>query len=447
MDESSGPSRSLLTNVIQNIGDAPYELGGYAIVLVVLVLLSGLISGSEVAFFSIGTDELFDLQKSKRKRDGVLIELLSSPKQLLASILISNNLINVAIVTISTVMAWKVAGTKEEGNSILIYSSFIVTFVIVFFGEVIPKIYANSKNISFARRTSLLVLFLSKLFYPVAIVLLKMSNMIESRIEKKGYDVSVDDLSEALEMTTDDSSEEEKDILKGVVKFGTIHAKQIMRTRLDVTAIDYETDFHQLMDKINKCGFSRIPVYKESIDHIVGILYIKDILPFIQQNERYKWQKLLREPYFIPENKKIDDLLRNFQELRVHMAIVVDEYAGTSGLITLEDVIEEIVGEISDEFDSTNEVDYNRLNDNTFIFEAKTSLNDFTKILEIEDHRFDEVKGESESLAGLLLELNEELPNAGDTIDFEEFTFTIESANDKRIKRVRIKINQNEEAS
>ncbi|MDB4835135.1 gliding motility-associated protein GldE, partial [Cyclobacteriaceae bacterium] len=290
--------------------------------------------------------------------------------------------------------------------------------------------------------TAFMLAFFNQLFFPFAFLLLKMSSVIEKRIAQKGYDVSVDDLHEALEMTTEESTEEEKDILKGVVKFGTIHVKQIMRSRMDVTAIDIDTDFHQLMDKINKCGFSRIPVYKESIDHIAGILYIKDILPFIDNKETYNWQQLLREPYFIPENKKIDDLLRNFQSKRVHMAIVVDEYAGTSGLITLEDVIEEIVGDINDEFDH-EAIDFKKVDSSTYVFEGKTSLNDLTKIINAEDDIFDEVKGESESLAGLILELNAEMPHAGDRITHDNFTFVIESVSNKRIKRVKININEN----
>lgn len=430
-----------LLSILHSFQDTPFEISGYLFVLTALIILSGLVSGSEVAFFSLEADHIFSLQKSKKRRDQLVLHLLSEPKRLLASILIANNLINVAIVTISTLLTWKLTGTKDEGNNTLIISSAIVTVVIIFFGEVIPKIYANNMNISFAKRVSLMNLFFNKLFWPFAAVLIKMSDVIERRIEEKGYDISVDDLSEALEMTSEKSSDEEKDILKGVVKFGTIHVKQIMRSRLDITAIEYGSDFHQIMDKINKCGFSRIPVYKETIDHIVGILYIKDILPYIERRETYRWQNLLREPYFIPENKKIDDLLRNFQSKRVHMAIITDEYAGTSGLITLEDVIEEIVGEINDEFDH-DEIDYQKIDDQTFIFEAKTSLNDLTKIIGISDNTFDHVKGESESLAGLLLELQSGLPKAGETIEYNQFSFIVESVNKKRIKRVKVVVKE-----
>jgi gliding motility-associated protein GldE len=274
----------------------------------------------------------------------------------------------------------------------------------------------------------------------MARVLMFFSNIIERRVEKKGYRVSLDDLNEALEMTTgEETTDEEKEILKGIVNFGTIQVKQIMRSRIDVTAFDVKMDFHQLMDRINKSNFSRIPVYKETIDHVKGILYVKDLLPFIEQGEEFKWQKLIREPYFVPETKKIDDLLKNFQEKHVHMAIAVDEYGGTAGLITLEDIIEEIVGEINDEFDS-EEVDFTQIDSSTYIFEGKTSLNDLTKIIDMRADVFDEVKGESESVGGLLLELNSSMPKAGDEIVYDRFAFKIESVNSKRIKRVRLKM-------
>ncbi len=446
MEGTPEPSKDVFDVIVSNFVDDPFVISVYLLAIVVLVFLSGLISGSEVAFFSLSGDQLFDLQKRKKKIDHLVLELLGKPKQLLASILIANNLVNVAIVTISTMLTWKVTGSNSDSNPLIVVSSLLVTFLIVFFGEVIPKIYANKENLSFAYRTAHTLQLINKVFYPLGLMLLGISNFIEKRIEAKGYDVSVDDLNEALEMTTEESTEEEKDILKGVVKFGTIHVKQIMRSRLDITAVDESIDFHQLMDKINKCGFSRIPVYKGSIDHIVGILYIKDILPYIDRLETYPWQKLVREPYFIPENKKIDDLLRRFQSMRVHMAIVVDEYAGTAGLITLEDVIEEIVGDIHDEFDQTD-VEFKKINDTTYIFEGKTSLNDLTKIIDVDINTFDEIKGESESLAGLLLEINSEMPNAGDQIAFENFSFVVESASNKRIKRVKIQINENEVSS
>jgi putative hemolysin len=280
---------------------------------------------------------------------------------------------------------------------------------------------------------------MNKLLSPVSWLLMTLSNLIEKRIQRKGYNVSVDELNQALEITAEgEATEEEKGILKGIVNFGTLSVKQVMKSRVDITAFDMEIDFHELMDQINKTGFSRIPIYNETIDKLEGILYIKDILPHIHESETFPWQEKLRPVYFVPESKKIDDLFRDFQEKQVHMAIVVDEYGGTEGLITMEDIIEEIVGEINDEFDEENEVNYRKIDSNTFIFEGKTSLNDFCKIIQVEGTVFDEIKGESESLGGLLLELNEKLPNAGEKIRFQNFLFTIVAVDNKRIKRVRV---------
>lgn len=273
---------------------------------------------------------------------------------------------------------------------------------------------------------------------------MSLSGVIEKRIERKGYSLSVDELNQALEITTEDTTDEEKDILKGIVNFGTLSVKQVMRSRMDITAIDMDMDFHELMDKINKSGYSRIPVYSETIDHIEGILYIKDLLPHIDHDEDFQWQSLVRKGFFIPENKKIDSLLKDFQQRRVHMAIVVDEYGGTSGLVTLEDLIEEIIGEINDEFDDAEDFYFKELDPNTFVFEGKVSLNDFCKKLEIDPQEFDEVKGESESLGGLLLELNSSFPKNGSKIKFDKYEFTVLAVDARRIKKVKVHIWQGE---
>jgi len=262
--------------------------------------------------------------------------------------------------------------------------------------------------------------------------------MIEKRIENKEFEVSIDELNQAVELTTQEgATEEEKGILKGLVNFGQLTVKQVMRSRIDITAFDNEMDFHELMDKINKTGFSRIPVYHETIDRIIGILYNKDLLPFLDRDEKFEWQSLLRTPYFVPETKKIDTLLKDFQKKRVHMAIVVDEYGGTSGLLTLEDIIEEIVGEINDEYDD-DEIQFSKINPNTYVFEGKTSLNDFCKVVEMDPSLFDDVKGESESLAGLILEINNKIPLSGQKIIYNRFEFTVEAVDQRRIKRVRV---------
>lgn len=410
----------------------------YGVLLVLLLVISAIISGSEVAFFSLTKEEILNCRSSSIPGEKSLAKLLEHPKRLLATILIANNLVNVAFITLSTFVVWRIVGTQTTGGIVLVSLTTIASAAIVFFGEVVPKVYANQNNVGFARVSSGLLSFCLVIFRPVSYVLLSISNVIESRIRRKGYNLSVDDLNQALELTTTpETTDEEKGILKGIVNFGTLSVKQVMRSRVEITAVDIETDFHELMDKINKSGHSRIPVYTETIDRIEGILYIKDLLAHVDKEEDFKWQNLLRPGFFIPENKKVDTLLKDFQERRVHMAIVVDEYGGTSGLITMEDVIEEIVGEINDEFDNDG-IPYNKLDEKTFIFEGRTSLNDFCKIVGTDVNLFDQVKGESESLGGLLLELHSKLPRVGEKLSFDHFVFTVVSVDNKRIKRVRV---------
>lgn len=402
---------------------------------------SALVSGSEVAYFSLTHDQLQDVEQSSGNGINKIIRLLRFPKRLLATILILNNFINISIVMLSTYVTAALLGDVLSGGAIIVTLTVVITFLMVFLGEIVPKVYANQNNMLFARRTASLLTVSFRFFQPLAWLLIKVSNIIEKRIEKKGYVVSVDELNQALDIAAkDETTEEEKGILKGIVNFGTLSVKQIMKSRMDITAIDLETDFHELMNQINKTGYSRIPVYKETIDKIEGILYIKDLLPYVNEEDNFNWQTLLRPGFFVPETKKIDTLFKDFQEKRIHIAIVVDEYGGTSGLITMEDVIEEIVGEINDEFDEDTDVAYNKLDNNTFVFEGKTSLMDFCKLTGIDHKTFDEVKGESESLGGLLLEINSMLPKAGEKIKFDNFMFTAVAVNDKRIKKVRVHI-------
>ena len=408
-------------------------------IIAVLLFLSAMVSGSEVAFFSLNHNDLHTCRKSNLHSDQLILKLLNHPKQLLATILIMNNLINIGIVMISTYMMWTATGARHQEGKLIVALTFIITFFIVFFGEVIPKVYANQNNLSFARKMVPFVAFFKTVFKPVSWILLRMNRVIEKRIVKRGYELSKDDLQRALELTTqeDESTEEEKEILKGIINFGSLTVKQVMRSRLDILALETSMSFTELLETIKDCGYSRIPVYNETIDKIEGILYIKDLIPYIDEGEKFAWQQLLREGFFVPEYKKIDTLLRNFQEKRIHMAIVVDEYGGTSGLITLEDVIEEIVGEINDEFDG-EEIAYNQLDDQTFVFEGKISLNDFCKIVDEDPEIFDSVKGESESLGGLILELSSKLPRVGEKVTYEHLTFTVVAVDQKRIKRVRV---------
>ena len=409
-----------------------------ASILVLLLFCSAMVSGSEVAFFSLSSDEIEDCNDSNRSAELNIVRLLDKPKSLLATILILNNLINVAIVTLSTYATWQYYGKSTEGTLIASLTA-VITITILFFGEILPKQYAIHHSLIFARRTSGVLNFASTLLRPFAALLMSLSSVVEKRLEKKGYVVSVAELNQALEITTSNetTTAEEKGILKGIVNFGTLSVKQVMRSRLDITAIEIESDFHELMDRINKCGFSRIPIYRETVDSIEGVLYVKDLLPYLEHEESFDWQRLLHKGFFVPESKKIDMLLKEFQEKRVHMAIVVDEYGGTSGLITLEDIIEEIVGEINDEFDD-NDVHYNKLDDNTYIFEGRTSLNDFCKIIEEDGSLFENVKGESESLGGLILEIHSKLPRAGEKIYFDNYVFTVVAVDNKRIKRIRV---------
>ncbi|MEQ9305739.1 MAG: gliding motility-associated protein GldE [Marinoscillum sp.] len=435
------PYPSIILLAITQLPISFYLINGLGILA--LLLISGLVSGSEVAFFSLTHDQLQEAKSSSKKRDIQITKMVTDPKRLLANILILNNLVNIFIVTISTYATWRVVGSKDAGGIVIVVLTVSITIMIIFFGEIVPKVYANHNSMWFARFTAPILSFADHILRPVSWLLMTLSNVIERNIQRKGYNLSVDEINHALEITADkEVTDEEKDMLKGIVNFSTLSVKQVMKSRIDITAIDIESDFHDLMDKVNKTGYSRIPIYTETIDKIEGILYIKDLLPHLEKTEEFRWQTLLRPAFFVPESKKIDDLFRDFQEKQVHMAIVVDEYGGISGLTTLEDVIEEIVGEINDEFDEDNDIAYNKLDANTFIFEGKTSLNDFCKITSEDPSIFDPVKRESESLGGLLLELNTKLPHAGEKISFRHFLFTVVAVDQKRIKRVRVYISK-----
>ncbi|MDL5047389.1 gliding motility-associated protein GldE [Oscillatoria amoena NRMC-F 0135] len=435
MDEP--PSQPLLQLVS---GISPMVIISLA-VIVLLLVVSGLVSASEVAFFSLKPDDLDRCRDRNSKPDRAIIDLLNSPRQLLATILIMNNTVNVAIVTLSTFLMWELAETRRPEELIVLGVTLAVTVAITFFGEIVPKVYATKNNMSMARLLSGLWKILIVLCRPISTPLMKMSSFVEKRFEKRGYHATVDELHQALEIatSTEEASREEKEILKGIVNFGTITVKQVMQSRVDIAAVDIEKNFHELVEYIKGSGFSRMPVYRETLDKIEGVLHIKDLLPFINQEPAFNWQSLLRPGFFVPETKKIDSLLKDFQEKHVHMAIVVDEYGGTSGLVTLEDVIEEIIGEINDEFDEAGQ-NYQRVDDRNFIFEGRVTLHDFCKILSIAADTFDEVRGESESLGGLILELNEGFPSVGDRVVYQQFAFTVESLDKKRIRRVRVTV-------
>lgn len=408
-------------------------------VILLLLVFSAIISGSEVAFFSLSSSELEDCEANNKGPDKLICDLIAKPKELLATILIINNFVNVAIITIATYATWKIVGHTNEGP-VLATLAAIITILIVFFGEIIPKIYANQKGLSVARLSSRILFVSMKIVKPLAWILISMTSIVEKRIKKKGYSGSIEEVNHALALSTAiGTTEQERDILKGIVHFSTIPVTQIMKARVDMEAVDQSISFQELMDKINKSGYSRLPVYKENLDAIEGILYIKDLLPHTKRDESFDWQKLLRPAYFVPEAKMIDTLLKDFQEKRVHIAIVVDEYGGTEGLITLEDIIEEIVGEINDEYDEEEE-SYKKIDDSTYDFEGKTSINDFCKVVKEDMKLFEEIMGESESLGGMILEVHTRLPNTGEQVHFDKYVFTVLSVDTKRIKKIRVKI-------
>ncbi len=435
MDDDPYPSMLLLAEIAE-VSAGFWLING--LFFIALLVFSALISGSEVAFFSLTQQDLRDLQTKADEKSQLVLKLVATPQRLLGTILILNVFLKVSLVTLSTFMSWTYFGIQGAGLPLVISQVLIIVLLLVFLGEVIPRAYANDLRVAYAKASVQTIYVFSIILGPLSSLLNGISNVIERRIDKKGYSLSVNELQQALEITAENTTTEEKDILKGIVNFGTLTVRQVMQSRMDLTAVDITMDFHELMDKINKSGYSRIPVYNETIDHIEGILYIKDLLNHIDKEEDFEWQKLIRKAMFVPEYKKVDALLKDFKNKRVHMAIVVDEYGGTSGLVTLEDLIEEIIGEINDEFDDVEDVSFKQLDEQTYVFEGKVSLNDFFKKLEIDPQVFDEVRGENESLGGLLLELNTRLPKSGTKIVYDRIEFTVIAVDAKKIKKVKV---------
>ncbi|MEN8138104.1 MAG: gliding motility-associated protein GldE [Bacteroidota bacterium] len=409
--------------------------------LILLLGLSALVSGAEVAFFSLTPSDLEKAKESEKKCDNLVLTLLERPKELLATILISNNFINVGIVIFSTYLTGRLFELEIKGVLGFLIQIVAITFLILMFGEVIPKVYANLNALKFAQTMAKPIEVMQSLLRVISIPLLKSTNFIEDKLQKNKGNISVSHLEHALELTSDDDTTlEEQKILEGIVSFGNTDTKQIMQPRIDMFAINAGEKFNFVLEEILNHGYSRIPVYKKNIDTISGVLYIKDLLPHINAGDNFNWVRLIKPAFFVPENKKIDDLLNDFQEKKIHLAIVVDEYGGTSGLITLEDIIEEIVGDISDEFD-IEEISYSKLDKLNFIFEGKTTLKDFYRVIDIEDESiFENEKGESDTLAGFILEIAGGFPDKGEVINFVNFDFTIEAIDRKRIKQVKVSI-------
>jgi len=409
------------------------------LVLIVLLGLSALVSGAEVAFFSLSHSDIDTAKDSSEKSDKQVLDLLEKPKELLATILISNNFINVGIVILSTYLSSQIFNFDVSSVLGFLIQIVLITFMILLFGEVIPKVYANLNALKFAKIMAGSITILESVFRVISIPLLKSTKLIEDKLQKNKGNISVSHLEHALELTTDDdTSKEEQKILEGIVSFGNTDTKQVMCPRIDMFALNANEKFETVISELLTKGYSRIPVYKTNIDNISGILYIKDLLPHINEGNNFNWSRLIKPVFFVPENKKIDDLLNDFQEKKIHLAIVVDEYGGTSGLVTLEDIIEEIVGEINDEFD-IDEISYSKLDDNNFVFEGKTSLKDFYRVINIGDESiFEDEKGESDTLAGFILEIAGGFPVKGEVISFDSYDFKIEAVDRKRIKQIKV---------
>ena len=431
----------LLSGITVNTPDFKTIIG--IVVLIILLFASALMSGSEVAYFSLSPADINRLKAAKNKRSSAVLKLYNMPEKLLSTILVANNSINIAIVILAAFISSRSFNFSDTPVLGFIIEVVIITFLILFFGEIMPKVYATKNILPVALVMSLPLLALEKIFKPITSVLIFSSSFVKRRTIPGHNNLSMDDLSDALELTSDDFPEDEK-ILKGIVKFGNINVSAIMCPRVDVTAFDIKSGFSRIILQIIESGFSRIPVYSGSFDNVKGILYAKDVLPYTNNPDSFKWQALFRPPYFVPETKKINDLLKEFQMKKIHMAIVIDEYGGTSGIVTLEDILEEIVGEIGDESDEDQAM-YRQVDENTYIFEGKVLLNDFYRIYNIEGDPFEDVRGESETLAGLILELTGEIPQSGHVIKVGGFIFKIESVDKRRIREIRVVIDKSDD--
>ena len=407
--------------------------------LVVLLFCSALISGAEVALFSLSQKDIEEAIEENNSKGKVISELLEKPKKLLATLLVANNFINIAIVILFSFIGKSIFAVITSTLLRFILEVVVVTFLILLFGEVLPKVYANRNKVKFAKLIAYLIAFLDKILSPISLPMRAATIYLHNKLGKQKTNFSVDQLSQALELTdSEETSTEEQKILEGIVSFGNTETRQVMSPRIDIFALEIEESFSEICPKIIEKGHSRIPVYRDNIDHIEGVLFVKDLLPDINSNE-FDWKSLLRQPFFVPENKKLDNLLKDFQSKKSHLAIVVDEYGGTSGLVSLEDVIEEIVGDISDEFDDENN-NFTQIDDRNYLFEGKINLKDFYRIIDVDEELFEIQKGEAETLGGFILEILGNFPKKDQKIIFENCVFTIEVVDKKRIKQIKVTI-------
>ncbi|HBU79011.1 MAG TPA: gliding motility-associated protein GldE [Muricauda sp.] len=407
------------------------------VVLVLLLACSALISAAEVAFFGLSQTDLNEMQESNSSRGKMIVELLEKPKKLLATILITNNAINIGIVLLFSSIGNTIFA-DIDGTLRFLLEVVTATFLILMFGEILPKIYANRNRVQFSQFIAVPLKVLSYIFTPLSSPMRSVTLFMEDKLGKKKSNLSINHLSQALELASEgDTTKEEQKILEGIVTFGNTDTKQVMRPRIDIFAVNEKMKFPEVLLEIKKNGYSRIPVFSENMDNVLGVLYVKDLLPYIDR-KTFNWMSLIREPYFVPENKKLDDLLLEFQDKKNHLAVVVDEYGGTSGIVTLEDIIEEIVGDISDEFDDEDLV-FSKLDDHNYVFDGKTTLKDFYRVVKIEEEdEFESKKGESETIAGFVLEISGSFPKIGEKVLFNTYTFVVESMDKKRLKRIKV---------
>ena len=408
---------------------------------VLLLFASGFVSASEIAFFSLSPSDLNDIENDDHPSDKHIRSLLGDSERLLATILISNNFVNVTIIMLCNFFF---AGVIDFGTSVILeflVITVVLTFLLLLFGEIMPKIYSAQHTLKFSRMAAPIIVFLKKVFSPLSNMLVRSTVLVNKCVSKKNYNISVDELSQALELTDKNEISEESNILEGVIRFGGETVKEVMTPRMDIVDLEIQASFSEVMACVVENAYSRIPVYEDSIDNIKGILYIKDLLPYLKKGNDFKWQNLVRPAFFVPETKMIDDLLRDFQANKIHIAIVVDEFGGTLGIVTMEDIIEEIVGEINDEYDD-EERTYVKLNDTTYVFEAKTLLSDFYKILKLDTDEFEEVEGEADTLAGLLLEIKGEFPKLHEKLDFKNYHFEVLEKDARRILKIKVVVDE-----
>lgn len=424
------PSSNLLATIDTNL-----FFGILAIAF--FLFCSAMVSAAEVALFSLTQQDLNTLSEEDSSKANLISKLLQRPKKLLATILVANNFSHIGVVIVFSFVGNNIFSAIESPILKFVVEVILITFLILLFGEVLPKIYASRNNIQFSKFVANPLSILDKLLSPISLPMRAVSVYLHEKLGRQKSNISVDQLSQALGLTsTEDTTSEEQKILEGIVSFGNTDTKQVMSPRIDIFAIEMEETFAEIYEKIVDKGYSRIPVYRESIDHIEGVLFVKDLIPHINKKE-FDWIKLIREPFFVPENKKLDDLLKEFQSKKSHLAIVVDEYGGTSGLVSLEDIIEEIVGDISDEFDDEN-LNFSQIDDKNFLFEGKINLKDFYRIVDVDAEIFEISKGEAETLAGFILEILGNFPKKGQKIHFTNFHFTIEAVDKKRIKQLKV---------